>query len=408
MIARFRETSPASRAAGLVLLAGVGWFGLTSAGSEVSSELTSKKPTDLLQIEVEHPAIPTWRQSMIERLSKPIDLVIEDEEIDGLIARLRELTGTNFLLLPEAREDAYDEGMIFSMNLLQKSAIQVLEALRGFGRSFEYSFDEGIVIIGPAELIPNAQELRFYKLGPFYDQGEVDEDDLKDLVQCLASANPGSWEDEGVWIDDWNGLLVINHTRRTHDEVEAFLNRLLNHGRTPVREAPPWKTALEEKLAEPSSISARDQDLLSALQGFADQNDFNLWIHPDTREDLEGETVNLELAGVQRSRILSWMLRGRNGRMRLANGQVEVSKSLDLTLEFYDVSNLREAMELAGVDDLDYIEDMLRSKVDPESWDEHPNVALYTWRDQLLIFQSAGAHAQIRPLLGALERALTP
>lgn len=408
MITRFGKFTPLSGALGLAAVSTVGVLGLTSAGTEVAPG-PAESPAKLLQIDVERPVVPAWKQELLERLSRPIEVRVNDATLDELVDALRSKTQVNLIARREARENADDEGLQFSLDLQRTTGLQVLEAVRSIAPGYlDYSFTEDIVVLGETYLLPDALELRFYKLQPFHDQMELDSSELQDLVVEYGSRENASWDSEGVWIDTWNGVLVINQSARAHEEIEAFLNRMLNGGRAPEQPVPTWKRELETRLREKASIDVRDVTPLEALVGFAKDNGFPIRIDEDAEDALSEEELTLKLDGVSRERILAWILSGTHASMTLRNQGIFVGTSRELTLEFYDIRGIRDAMEESGGVDLDYVEHMLHNEVDPWSWDEDPAVSLVFWHDYLLVNQSPGAHREIEVLLGRLERALTP
>jgi general secretion pathway protein D len=187
-------------------------------------------------------------------------LAITDEEsLTAVVSAVRTLTGLPLVVDPLAEEAAFDEGVIFELNLSNPLSVEQALNLVGkqAGEEVEWTIRHDAVffttrekargnlvirnhdvqdlIFGLTDFIgPRIDRLRLLddiddeEGGPFGNIGErptiIDPDDLVTLVQENVAV--GSWEDDGVSVTPEVGNLIVVHEPRVQIEVEAFLEDL--------------------------------------------------------------------------------------------------------------------------------------------------------------------------------------
>lgn len=410
MISQFSRSHRSAGLVGTCLVLALVWAGFTDAGQRTPQDRRAGRPPDLRAIVVEHTrSAPAWRLEIEEALETRVPMAVEDADFPEMLQRLRAATGLNYVVEPDCLEDLLSEGITLTFDVVEARLRDLLTLICLMTRDdLGFGLARGAIYFSLEGEAVEERELRFYRIDPFLDPEYDDQDvgeELTTLVQTFAGDRSGwSWEWEGVSLQSWNDLLVISTVPSMHAHTEAFLNRLLNRGAQPPRPAPAWRERLEAALAEPSQVHADGQELGAVLEELSARHGVPILVND---EDLDWETLTLTLDDVSLETVLTWIAEVFGRRVELANGVVLLSDGLgEMTLEFFEVGPVYAATEMDPSEVRSYTEDFIRNEIDPESWEADPRVALYWWRDQLLVLHTPAVHGRIASLLKALERAL--
>lgn len=415
MIAAFDHHSGPSRhrtratVAGVALVAGLGWVTFTQAAppTVLATLPGADQAPELKQVVCERETTQTPLRAELERkLDETVGLELRGATIDDAIAFLRAAAGLNVVLMPDVHDWVGD----LELNLVAGD-IRVRDSLallcRTLGAEMGYAVaTDGVLVIGRREELPQAFEMRFYRLDPF----------LRDLppdartnrvheiinVTTMHTGEHGEWDRASAAIDYWNGLLVITQTDEMHAEVLQVLNLLLNRGRREDSPAPTWRAALERQLETSVSVEYRDEwigDVVASLQA---AHGVPILVSGDSHAE-----ISLTLSDVPLRTVLEWIGRQAGLRVGLEAGAVVLVESVRPHLEIYEIGDLIAPLE-GGTerDHLVQLVDLMRQNVDPESWDLDPRYSVCPSGDLLLVRQSEDGHAGIHSMLETMRRAL--
>lgn len=412
MIQSFRPHVEQRRLPAVLLMILLIWVGFTTT-SPIESLAGTNLPLvsvdgndSLRQIGVERHRQPQdWEQEIAAGLDRQVEVELVGVPIDEAIAWLRQSTGLNFILMPEVIDSCGDVEINLTTSAMR--ARDVLELICRLTDELDYSLAYDAVVLGYRDQLPRSHELRFYQIEPFVSGADGKQlrwriDQLTELIREF-SGHVESWEHQGAFIEYWNGLLVINQTARVHDDVLAFLERLLNRGRTPVDRREDWRQQLDTALDTRLSVSFQDQDLGAVLQYLTTVSGVNILIH----DDLNGEPVDLEMSDTTLRNVLGWLATLFERNLTFRNGVIALEENSELRLEMYEIGQLVRFEE--GDEQENHVDgmlDLIRTHIDPESWDRDPRCEIGFWSDLMLVQQSDAAHRELVQLLEAMKRAL--
>ena len=185
----------------------------------------------------------------------------------------------------------------------------------------------------------------------------------------------------------WDGLLLVNQTEEVHGEVHAFLNQLLNDGRTPAAAEPAWRAELVARLQARTDVEFDDAELGEVCAWLREAHGISVLV----AEDYSETPVDLELRDVPLATVLAWVSERAELDVRLADGAVLLGEEVDTRIRMYDVSDL-----IAVDEDPDYargqLEDLIRQNVEPATWDNYPQCGIHSWKDLMIVVHTDGAH----------------
>jgi hypothetical protein len=403
MIHAFRSPSRAATVAGAGLAIALAWTSLTAA------EQTSLRPTPGEQgiIHVEHASeLSAWRVALDRALAQRFDLSVKDVTLVELLADLRKRTGVNLVVQPDYLA-SYGETRLDFQQLEKVTLEEVLELVcltLGEGR---HGIGLQAVTLG-YDAEPPTMELCIYQVRSLLaeeEEGNDLPDELMSIVQIgTSTTDEAPWDQQGSWMQCWNGLLFVSQSSRVQARVEAFLGFLASNGARPATPPEPWREPLLAALARPADIVVdrvplqQVLDMLSAKHGIA--------IH--CGPDWAGEPITLELHGVDLATVLAWIGRQYSLQPRPSSGGVVLDeRGGELELCLYDLDPLYHALpETDPVEVQDFLSDLLSNQVDPASWDSNPSTTRTYWKHQMLVRQSSSAQRGIAETLAALERSL--
>ncbi|MCP3919305.1 MAG: hypothetical protein GY711_27515 [bacterium] len=283
---------------------------------------------------------------------------------------------------------------------------EFLDQMKYTADELDWCLAQEVVWIGYADHLPESLELRFYQIEPIlgavdgYDKGP---EDLISLIMELTVDAQHTWDMQGRWIQEWNGLALINQTPGVHAEIESFLNRLLNDGAREDESAGAWRKQMDAVLAQRTTVSAEETPVVEIAAALSARHGVQVWV----MEEAADETVSLVLADVSLRTALEWIARAIEVNVVVDPSTIRLSHDWPTsTLEFYDLSELYERVPGSDVEDVQVtLEDLVRNYIDPESWDATPDFQIHYWGDQMLVSQQAETHPEIAALVDAFTRA---
>lgn len=401
MITRFDATGRRGRFLGLALLFPLAWVAFTSAAPhlDVSAAILEQ---DLLRIPVQGRAqeLPEWRRTIAAKLAEPVTLEVEEASLVEVVESLREACGLNIVVARGLAEEVDD---VFSVDFHDVPLERALRMLARMADNGMWMAPAGEALyLDYAENLPQLFETRIYDVAQLLSLGDDRESSMDLLIELVTTIGTRASWDESPYsrIEPWNELLIVAQTPEAHDEVHAFLERLLNRGRVPDTAQEPWRIELEEKLRQRVDVSFEGE----ALRGAADLLQGLLGVFVHVPEDYEEEAVSLVLRNVRVDTILAWVTQQTGLAYRLEEGSILFGEQASTVLEMYEVG------DLLAYGDRDYSADVLASllieNVDSRSWDEIPNASIRFWNDLLLVQQTLEAQAGVRAFLADLGRAI--
>lgn len=408
MIASFDRTKPqsirGSAALGLPILAVLAVAALTSAVAPAAPQPESAGPSgpravDAPIVVVRQDERPAFEADLRAKLAAKVDVRRENSSFAEFAADLANATGVNVVVDRDA--GSAFEGGSFSLRL---DGVPAETALRvGCDLlDLEYGFVNGAVRVGALGSVPEAYETRFYNVRRLLQGGDEDRPSrLVDLVRDSLRRS-GAWNSQWTSVDCWNGLLCVRQSEAAHAEIEAFLTRLVNGGRTSVDAPPAWRRALDAALEKPIDVSFEETPLSEVAKYLGDASGVPVRAHRDAAE----VPVTLELKRMPLGSVLGWIEQlsgcvadpGENGVTFTAAPRVE--------LFFFDVADLLRsaADEDERANRVGRLEELLRRGVEG-AFDREGTGFLY-WDDLLIVAQTPSVGARVEGALASLRRAL--
>jgi len=405
MITEYRASSHRAALVGVVLTAALAWAGFTSAAQPALPAGDSQPAgQSLATISVEHHQdAPVWLAPLQAALDRPISMQAEGTSAREVFAYLRQVAGVNLVVDTVWLDDIGDPDLEFEVTDTPLGEVLDLVCSELDGR---HCLAREAIYVCEDLYLAEGTELRFYKLAPFYERGLGEEEDevLCELVQRFAADGSWTWDWPGVSIETWNGLLIVSQTREMHAHIESFLNRFLNRGAEQPSETPAWRVRLEEVLAAQAEISVQGIPLTEVAQVLAERYGVPILVS----EDIDEEDVDLHLTGVSLRTVLEWLGASQGLKPHIHGGVVElIQGEPHMSLEYHELGGLFEAANHDDADELrDTLEDMIRNRIDPDTWDYEHAALLYVG-DLLLVRNTASAQLQIAQLIQTLERAFS-
>ena len=125
-------------------------------------------------------------------------------------------------------------------------------------------------------------------------------------------------------------------------------------------------------------------------------------VSPGVAED--EPKVTLAATDISCRAVLRLFARQGHAGLTLQSGVAILSRSREFEIRIYDVGDLAPK---PGAKDpsIDNFVDLVRSSVDPESWDSWEDARIATWSGLLLVSQSEETHRELQTFLAALRRA---
>ena len=187
-------------------------------------------------------------------------LVVDTESLSAVIDSIRQITGLPLVVDPAAENEASTAGAVFKQNLqnaisvqdalnlvtglagetvtwtIKHDAILVTTKAKARGRPTVVNHDVNDLVFGLTDFLgPRINKLRLLSDmtdedggGPFGGIGEkpnlIEISQISTLIQ--ENVAPGTWEEEGISIDEGEGYLMVVHTPEVQKQVTDFLNDL--------------------------------------------------------------------------------------------------------------------------------------------------------------------------------------
>jgi type II secretory pathway component GspD/PulD (secretin) len=187
-------------------------------------------------------------------------LIVDTESLSVVIDSIRQITGLPLVVDPAAENEASTAGAVFKQNLqnaisvqdalnltcslagetvtwtIKHDAILVTTKAKARGRPLVVNHDVNDLVFGLTDFLgPRIDRLRLLADmtdedggGPFGGVGEkpnlIEISQISTLIQ--ENVAPGTWEEEGISIDEGEGYLMVVHTPEVQKQVTEFLNDL--------------------------------------------------------------------------------------------------------------------------------------------------------------------------------------
>jgi len=221
------------------------------------TETRAKRPgLDLSQHESEAEAL--LREQL--RTTRIPGLTVDTESLNEVIDSIRAITGLPLVVDPAAENEASTAGAVFKLTLVNPLSVQdalnlivglageavtwtvkhdavlITTKAKARGRPVVVNHDVNDLVFGLTDFLgPRINRLRLLADmtdedggGPFGGIGEqpklIDISQVSTLIQ--ENVAPGTWEEEGISIDEGEGYLMVVHTPDVQKQVSQFLNDL--------------------------------------------------------------------------------------------------------------------------------------------------------------------------------------
>ncbi len=402
MIHGFRTPSRAATLAGAGLAIALAWTSLTAAEGAAQKPASPEQGT----IHVERASeLPAWRLALDRALAQRFDLTVKDQPLGALLADLRARTGINLVVQPDFLASHADARLSFHLEKVTlEEVLDVVCLTLGDG---QHGIGLQALTLGYDISLP-PRELYIYQVRSLLvaeEEGNDLEGQLMEMVQdATTTPDESPWDQEGTWIQCWNGLLLVSQTSPVQERVQAFLEFLASAGARPASPPEPWREALFAALARPAEIVVDRARLGDVLAELSAAHAVAIQCGPDW-SDAE---LTMELHGVDLGTVLAWIGHELSLQPRLASGAILLDqKGGDLELCLYDLGPIYRALPDSDPEDVrDFLSDLLGNQVEPATWESNPLTVTRFWKSQMLVRQSASAQKGIAATLAALERSL--
>ncbi len=222
---------------------------------------------------------------------------------------------------------------------------------------------------------------------------------------------PFAWDGIPRYPDDWETR--INNRKLDYYSVDL----------------PDWQVALQDKIAERTTVHFEEQDIGDALDFLSTRLGVNIVVDPDIRAS--GSLVNIQARNMTIENILSWLARQVDSQWQFYNEAIYfgASQEKEVITRVYDVGQLvYNAPDFPGVelalansasdggglfqDDFGDSEDgiapedlidLLQATVDPTGWEDNDDWGVRVRGTMLMISASAETHILIREFIHGLR-----
>ncbi len=228
---------------------------------------------------------------------------------------------------------------------------------------------------------------------------------------------PKAWDGMPIYPEDWNTR--INTREVSYYEIDI----------------PDWKVALQNKMAERTSVNFEDQDIGDALDFLSTRLGVNIVVDPDVRAS--GTVVNIQARNMTIGNILSWLAQQADSQWEYYNEAIYFGppQEQEPVTRIYDVGQLVYAapdfpgVELVlgsgqsgasggaglfseddgfdtdgGIAPEDLI-DLLQETVNPIGWEDHDDWGIRVRGSTLMITANADTHLLIREFIHGMRDA---
>lgn len=395
-------------ALGSVVLIGAARPGLVPPAPASSGTAT----TGLDRIHVESYAKwPEWREELERTLTRVLpEVKLVDMSRKDALSSLGFLASLNVLLDPNVDIEYIERPVdLVATSITTRDALGFLLEPSG-GLGFE-CFDGGIRIAHRDDLKAET-ETRFYSLAPFVSQigdSDVKQETVDHLISLIRSfADPARTEqfDTAQWsIGTYRDLLVLNADRPMHDATKRLLERLIGPIDEVARDLPqthPHDAVLAELLDRRTTFEANDEPLREVLKKLQSTTGVSMW----TLDDHLDQPVQLSVANRPTRDLLSDIARQVGLHLVVRSGVITLAVTPESTVEIYEIGGLVPSDGEERGWAIDSLYDVIRSQIDPTSWDTYAGFTTSIFGDRLIVRQTPQNQVALRGMLGALEKAL--
>ncbi len=275
--------------------------GVARAGGDVRAALLQ----DRARIVVERRTPPRpWDARVKAALAKPVKVNLNGTSVEDFLDFMSRVTELNIVVHPDVAAES-------TITLVLDGSLSADQVLRlALGRvGLTYGVVEGVLQVGEPGVVAEAHDQRFYKIAPLVDgalgrlpaeagaeQRAAYRDSVPDMLTDLIHrfVDEPAWERDGVHMNVWRGMLVIEQDERTHAAVEEFLNLLLSRGAS-LPPPPAWRAALEARLAKRASIDFQGAPISTVVAYLAQSTGASIVVSADAGDDV---ALSLRLADV--------------------------------------------------------------------------------------------------------------
>ena len=410
MIFAFQRPSTGSRFLGTTLLLTLGWAGLTQAHTQEPGDgfpnheqlptvgkLFEGKSVTVSRQDPE----PAWRSRLETKLRTPVSMDLKNEDVDRVMDVLRENTGINFVL----RNEVFDDGSEITLKVSDYPAHRLLDLLCA-QTGYAYVLHRNAVVLGNPYEMSFANDQRFYNVKELLPTAadsqwnqEYYQENLVQMVQNQVA--PMSWEYDGVSIRVWNDMLLVDQSDSVHQELEAFLNFLLNRGEEPQRPEDPWLRTLHVKLAQMVDVELEDMVLAEALDQLSATYGLPLVVREDHGWD---DITSLKLQQVTLGEVLAWLAEAHGMQIAQEDGFLLFTVEPSMKLRAFEILDLLDDEE-EGEWQIEQLEDLVMQSIGDYAW-EYGWPSIDTWNGLLLVRQSEANLDRIDRFLAAMRQAM--
>jgi hypothetical protein len=355
------------------------------------------------QIVVErHQDPPAWLAAANQALAASVGpLTLSDAPLRDAVSFLAKLARLEVSISSDLEYEFDGQRLSFAAGVvtIREGLDLVCDA---FGAGLSWCIGEGSIVVGYRSELPYPDELRLYRVDSLLAGAEADS--LQQLVYDLVGHGQ-AWERGGASMQYWNGVLAIVQTAEIHAQVQSLLERLLARDGTPGAAAN-QDHALASKLAQPTIGTLSGYSLQGAAAWLAKEHGLSmlypLWRGEETIDGVvEGKTIGALVKGIAEMFGLF---------VRLEHGLVVLSESPVTELTIYDVSDLirnaQEEDDSEASDIAEQLSELLRSTVEPATWERSDRFAVYFWNGMFVVSQTHATQERIAAFLGSMRRAL--
>lgn len=405
MITSYNDRTHRSWALGSLLCLAVSWLAftgpITATPAVTIPESTEQAPVgetapELLSIKFTRAdAESEWHQNLRLKMEQKLQVNFDDADGFKCLDEFSAALGLDLVFISE-RESVAGKRVSFSV---EDSAAKVLdELLRRFDEELTWTLAHRTLLVGNRYDLPESVGLRMYNIEPLVG-ASFDEDDLVTFLYEQTGMSWKGWMSDNVSMEVVENVLMVRVDYRTHEDLHAVLNRLLNFD--PLREQPLEQGIFQKMDGVMLKADYEDAALSDVLQHLAEASDIPVEC---SDEVLAGEhRINLQLQEASLYDILSIVA------MQCDVSLWEGKRSAfigdhgptNLVLRFYDIEELGALIgdhETA----FEVLNEAIHYSIAQELWDteEYANVRMLS--NLMVVNATPSAHGQIKTLVQAM------
>lgn len=337
---------------------------------------------------------------------------VRSQDVDPeLIRKLeQEVGGLESCMLPEAFQRVCESVAanlvihpdVFSQDLmvdlpLSASAREQLDLLCNLAPELTWRIRHGAVYVLPVEYLP--LEVRFYDVSRHLEVG-----DAEALRECLFRliGDDDSWSWEGTSMQCIGSVLAVSQRDTIHEQMAACLQGMIEPQALPAPKD--WRRQIQIA-TDPGDYHFEGVWFGEVAGALSEVLGVPVLFEPSLLEDLEseGRMLDLDLDQVRADQLVEWIceLAG-NARPCFRAPALWILRQEPVEIGFFPVQSILDQTG-AGIEEL---QELVQQVVG--SGDEHPQRAMESWGELLIVRDTANHLRAVQALLTDLAEAAMP